>query len=454
VTTLTVGEALVNLLEQAGVENVFGIPGVHTVELYRGLDQSAIRHITPRHEQGAAFMADGYARVSSKPGVCLLITGPGLTNAATGVAQARADSIPMLVISSANRSDSLGKHQGHLHELPDQAAFADTLFLESFRVLDPANLGTTFNAAMARMTQGRPGPVHLDIPTDVLKMKLEQPRFQSPDISPVRASRAEIKEAAALCNASSAPVVILGGGATAGKSQTYINLAQQLDAPTITTTNARGLLNNHPLNVPASPSLAPVRDLISNADLLLTVGSEIGPTDFDMYQRGEMPPHPNMIRVDIDPTQFPKRTDQGLMITGDATSFAEDLIKLIAQKQCHGANRAERTLKAVSSSLSVCIIGDGGLQFTMSELGTARDTNANTVFLVWNNGGYREIETSMTAAGVSPVGVTPTPPDFIKVAEAYDLPAIQARSKRSSSITLVQAATKSATNFSFESDWP
>jgi len=352
VTTLTVGEALVNLLEQAGVENVFGIPGVHTVELYRGLDQSAIRHITPRHEQGAAFMADGYARVSSKPGVCLLITGPGLTNAATGVAQARADSIPMLVISSANRSDSLGKHQGHLHELPDQAAFADTLFLESFRVLDPANLGTTFNAAMARMTQGRPGPVHLDIPTDVLKMKLEQPRFQSPDISPVRASRAEIKEAAALCNASSAPVVILGGGATAGKSQTYINLAQQLDAPTITTTNARGLLNNHPLNVPASPSLAPVRDLISNADLLLTVGSEIGPTDFDMYQRGEMPPHPNMIRVDIDPTQFPKRTDQGLMITGDATSFAEDLIKLIAQKQCHGANRAERTLKAVSSSLS------------------------------------------------------------------------------------------------------
>jgi len=104
---MTVGEALIHLLEQAGVETVFGIPGVHTVELYRGLDQSNIRHITPRHEQGAAFMADGFARVTGKPGVCLLITGPGLSNAATGVVQARNDSVPMLVITSVNRSDSL-----------------------------------------------------------------------------------------------------------------------------------------------------------------------------------------------------------------------------------------------------------------------------------------------------------------------------------------------------------
>src|SRR5207244_13409951 len=98
----TVGEALITLLEGYGVDTVFGIPGVHTIELYRGLARSTIRHVTPRHEQGAAFMADGYARVSGKPGVALVITGPGLTTPITAMGQARADSVPMLVISGVN----------------------------------------------------------------------------------------------------------------------------------------------------------------------------------------------------------------------------------------------------------------------------------------------------------------------------------------------------------------
>ena len=108
------------MLEAHGVDTVFGIPGVHTIELYRGLARSKIRHVTPRHEQGAAFMADGYARVSGKPGVALVITGPGLTNAITAMAQARADSVPMLVISGVNATATLGKGLGYLHELPDQ----------------------------------------------------------------------------------------------------------------------------------------------------------------------------------------------------------------------------------------------------------------------------------------------------------------------------------------------
>ena len=98
----TCGEYLVKLLEAYGVELIFGIPGVHTVELYRGLPATRIRHVTPRHEQGAGFMADGYARVSGKPGVCFIITGPGMTNIMTAMGQAYADSIPMLVISSVN----------------------------------------------------------------------------------------------------------------------------------------------------------------------------------------------------------------------------------------------------------------------------------------------------------------------------------------------------------------
>ncbi len=107
----TVGEALVHLLESYDVDTVFGIPGVHTIELYRGLAGSKIRHITPRHEQGAGFMADGYARATGKPGVAFVITGPGITNTITAMGQARADSIPMLVISGVNQRDSA--RQGH-----------------------------------------------------------------------------------------------------------------------------------------------------------------------------------------------------------------------------------------------------------------------------------------------------------------------------------------------------
>ena len=115
----TCGEVLVEILESYGIDTVFGIPGVHTVELYRGLPNTAIRHITPRHEQGAGFMADGYARASGRPAACFIISGPGMTNILTAMGQAYSDSIPMLVISSVNTTNELGMGEGRLHELPD-----------------------------------------------------------------------------------------------------------------------------------------------------------------------------------------------------------------------------------------------------------------------------------------------------------------------------------------------
>src|SRR6185295_9650121 len=111
-TNQTGGQAAIALLERYGVDTVFGIPGVHTLDFYRGLANSRIRHVGVRHEQGAGFMADGYARASGKPGVCVLITGPGVVNAGTAIGQAFSDSVPMLVLSSVNSSDDLGKGRG------------------------------------------------------------------------------------------------------------------------------------------------------------------------------------------------------------------------------------------------------------------------------------------------------------------------------------------------------
>ena len=116
----TCGEVLVELLGLYGIDTVFGIPGVHTVELYRGLPNSKLRHITPRHEQGAGFMADGYARARGRPAACFIITGPGLTNIATALGQAYADSVPILVLSSVNNTRDLALGEGRLHELPSQ----------------------------------------------------------------------------------------------------------------------------------------------------------------------------------------------------------------------------------------------------------------------------------------------------------------------------------------------
>ncbi len=161
----TVGEALVQRLEALGVRHVFGIPGVHTVELYRGLASSKIRHITPRHEQGAGFMADGYARASGEPGVAFVITGPGLTNALTAMAQARADSVPMLVVSGVNRRATLGRALGHLHELPDQLGLSETVSIKAWHVDDATGLAPALDAAFEAMGGQRGGPYHIQIPS-------------------------------------------------------------------------------------------------------------------------------------------------------------------------------------------------------------------------------------------------------------------------------------------------
>ena len=271
--TVTVGEALILLLEQAEVKQVFGIPGVHTIELYRGLGNSRIRHITPRHEQGAGFMADGYARATGKPGVCLLITGPGFSNAITAMAQARADSIPMLVLSGVNARATLGKGLGHLHELPDQAGLSRTVALWTHTLTEPDRLAEVFAEAWMAMTSGRPGPVHLEIPIDVMGIKIPRPKLSLPEPS-VKAPNQDTIDAVVQLAEKSERILIFAGGGVKRHSEALGAVAEALDAPVVSTINARGMLAGHPLHIPASPDLAAVRALADEADLLLAVGPE------------------------------------------------------------------------------------------------------------------------------------------------------------------------------------
>jgi acetolactate synthase I/II/III large subunit len=332
-----VGEHLIELLEHHGVDTVFGIPGVHTIELYRGLGNSTIKHVTPRHEQAAGFMADGYARASGKAGVAFVITGPGLTNIITAMAQAKLDSIPMLVISGVNAIATLGKGLGYLHELPDQHGLAAKASLWSQTIFDPAQLEPALNKAFDDFATKRPGPIHIEIPMDVMKMAAAKTGKKIAVAKPASGNTAKISKAAKLLNASLHPVILVGGGARLARAE-ILELAERLDAPIIQTINARGLFYKHPLSVPASPSLASVRALLDRSDCVLAIGTELGQTDYDMYAQDKFMQLGKVIRIDIDPQQL-KRRAVALAVAGDAKDTCRALLGRVAAALRTGGSR-------------------------------------------------------------------------------------------------------------------
>lgn len=368
----TVGQQLVRLLEAHGVDTVFGIPGVHTAELYRGLAASGIRHVTPRHELDAGFMADGYARASGKPGVCLLITGPGLTNAITAMGQARADSIPILVISGVNALDTLGRYRGHLHELPDQSAMMRTIALSSERLERPADLEAVVARAFQAMTTGRPGPVHIEIPTDLMEAAVEPAMPRVEPSARTGPSAQSIEAAAKLCLAASKPLILAGGGAVWADAA-VTSLAERLGAPVVTTTNARGLLAGHPLVIPASPSLPAVRALMRESDLVVAIGTQLGPTDYDAYGDGGFPVPDTLVRIDVDPDAAATSFPATVSIVADAGAAARALTDALgpsvsAENLSSVHERAAAARRAAFAELS------GKMRSLVEVLGVIRDT--------------------------------------------------------------------------------
>jgi acetolactate synthase-1/2/3 large subunit len=495
-----VGNYLIKTLEARGVRHVFGIPGVHNLELYRGLAASSIRHVTGRHEQGLGFMADGYARVSGSPGVCFTITGPGLTNIATAMAQAYGDSIPLIVISSENRRGEIGTGRGFLHELPDQLGLAAKVAVSAERVESPAALPDAIARAFAAATEARPRPAYLEIPRDVLAA--DATGLPVPVSAPTRAARAaaatDVAEAVRRLRAARAPVILAGGGALRAATEVR-QLADALGAPVIMTINARGLLPpQHPLAISLSPSLVPIRALLAGSDAVLAIGTELGMTDYDMYSLGNFPPLAQLIRIDIVASQLERNMRPALALRGDAHETLRAILatSMDTAPKDRGAAAAREASAAALQTLSapmrreiaflevirdtvpgailvgdstqpvyagnlgfaaaspgswfnsatgygtlgyalpastgaglaapdrpiVCLVGDGGLQFSLSELAVPRDVGAWLAIVVWNNRGYGEIKTSMLAVDIEPEGVDVQPPDFALLARAYGYP--------------------------------
>ncbi|MEE9322565.1 MAG: thiamine pyrophosphate-binding protein [Granulosicoccus sp.] len=347
----SIGEALIGLLAARGVTLVFGIPGVHTIELYRGLPGSNIRHITARHEQGAGFMADGYARVSGMPGVVLVISGPGVSNTLTPMAQARADSVPMLVLSGVSSTQSLGRGFGHLHELPDQQAMVATVAISSRQIRSADDLLQSVEHAFELFSQARGGPVHIEIPIDVMSLPFAQELTAPSAVTKQR--RNNTSPLPDVLRAAKKPLILAGGG-TREAARQLLKLAELLDAPVVQTVNARGLMHAHPLCVPASPSLAAVRELIADADVVLALGTELGPTDYDMYADGGMPSLANLVRVDICHEQLARHPAKET-ICGRVDAVLGEWLTVLEPVPVGvtGADRVTRPASAAGSAYSV-----------------------------------------------------------------------------------------------------
>lgn len=338
--TSSTASALIQCLEQYDVSSVFGIPGVHTLELYRHLATSNIKHITPRHEQGAGFMADGYARVSNKPGVCFIISGPGMTNMITAMAQAWSESIPMLVISSVNSHGNMGSGDGWLHELGNQQALINGVCAFSHTLHKPSELKQVLARAFSIFGSERPRPVHIEIPINILSAEyVEENAYKLKNKAIVQNTYTSIASPALLIHAAqllvdgSRPVILVGGGAR-HSAQALQNLAEQLDAPVVMTVNARGILaTTHPLAVSASASLPAVRALIAQADVVLGIGTEMGPTDYDFNEDGKFDIPGIFVRIDIDAQQIQRSHQPQLALVGDANATCCEILKCVSSLQ-------------------------------------------------------------------------------------------------------------------------
>ncbi len=330
---LRVGEAIIDLLaREYGVDVVFGIPGVHNIELYRGLHRAGVRAISPRHEQGAGFMADGWSIVTGRPGVCVLISGPGVTNSLTPIAQAYHDSRPMLVLASTTPTNALGKSYGPLHDLPDQAKITESVCAFSETVTDPSQLPALFERAFNIFSSSRPRPVHIAIPMDVLAQPCATFARKKLVTTKPNASPTEILHAVEIVNSAQNPVIIAGGGCV-NASEELVAFAQSLDAPVLLTGNAKGVMSSsHELCAGNCLVFGRVQRDVESADVVVVVGTEL--SDTDLYNDGRALNFTGkVVRIDIDKAQITRRTSPTVSLVGDAATTLSELTTKITKRR-------------------------------------------------------------------------------------------------------------------------
>lgn len=336
----TTGTAMVEALVANGVDLVFGIPGTHNLELYRGINRSPIRHVVTRHEQGATYAADGYARATGRVGVVITTSGPGLTNALTGMANAYADSVPLLVVSPGVPTGLERQDHGILHEAKDQRAAADNLVARSVRPGTPRQAVDAVHEAFSRWRTERPRPVHLEVPLDVLEQPWTGDVAAWPAPHPAGLAPEQVESIADLLCAAR-PVFIAGGGAV-DAADDVTALAEAVDAPVLTTTLGKGVIDeSHPLSAGPFYGARGSEQLVGAAGVVLALGTELG--RFDESYGGF---DGTLVRIDIDPAQLHKNRRADVAAHSDVRTAVSALRRAVSARSPHHAEGTGASLAA------------------------------------------------------------------------------------------------------------
>ncbi|MBT2487979.1 acetolactate synthase [Streptomyces sp. ISL-96] len=326
---MTGGEALVRALAAHGARMAFGIPGTHNLEIYRHLEPYGIRHVTPRHEQGAGYAADAFARVTGGPGVAVTTTGPALLNIAAAAGQAYSDSVPLLIVSPGMPLRHPRQPTGMLHEMRSQTEALRGVAAFSHRVSTVEEIGAAVARAFTLFRTERPRPVHIEVPLDLLEAAERVGGVRLAPPSAERRPGAEpVREAAAALLAARRPALVLGGGAR-GAAAACRALAEELGAFVVTTANGKGIVDeSHPLSLGVSLHSPSVQKALTDCDVVLAVGTELA--ESDLWSAPPSALGGTLIRVDVDPAQMYAAMPADVALVGDARDSLRALRKATA----------------------------------------------------------------------------------------------------------------------------
>ncbi len=337
---LTGGEAVVGSLKQHEVDTLFGVPGIQLDHLFNALhdERNALRVIQTRHEQGAAYMAYGYAASTGKPGVCVVVPGPGLLNATAAISTAYACNAPMLCVVGQIPSGAIGKGFGLLHEIPDQLALIRGLTKYAERADTLSEVPEVMRGAFEALYNGRPRPVEIEVPMDILAARgaLELGAPGAASLGPALDADA-LESAAKLLGAAERPLIMVGGGIW-GAEPALAALAEMLQAPVVMSRNALGALDDRHYLAQKYPV---GHRLWADADVVLAVGTRLNPalpgwgTDEAL----------KIVRIDIDPEEIGRAGSPDVAILGDA---AGALAELVERTGAHNRARSSREAELIA----------------------------------------------------------------------------------------------------------
>nr|WP_236685796.1 acetolactate synthase large subunit [Demequina oxidasica] len=334
-------QSLIRSLERAGATDIFGLPGGAILPAYDPLmDSTILRHILVRHEQGAGHAAQGYAHATGRPGVCIATSGPGATNLVTPIADANMDSIPMVAITGQVAAANIGTDA---FQEADIVGITQPITKHNMLVTDPADIPRAIAEAFYIATNGRPGPVLVDVTKSAMQTqtvfnwpdKIELPGFNSG----AKPHSKTVQEAARLLATARKPVLYVGGGVIrSGASEGLLKLANLSGAAVVTTLMARGALpDSHPQNLgmPGMHGTVPAVAALQNADLVVSLGAR-----FDDRVTGNLDsfaPLATIVHADIDPAEIGKNRHADVPIVGDLKDVFADLVPALAEEHIkHG----------------------------------------------------------------------------------------------------------------------